>query len=368
MRPAGAQPEHAALLACRVCAPLPPHHIASRLCGGIVAAASKWWRVRAPGGPNTLHAAHLPALTQWLAEPGAGGVRSAMMLAAPWLPGQATALQGPMGSLGRGAWVHVSCHRPLACASPRSCELVPCAAGPRRTRVRSLLEHWTMSKMLWPASCRRTSPGGLWCLRHAGLWSCAKRRFQARQGAHLGVVGTRWACSLAPLHPERGHILRRPAEQFWSTEALGMGIFYTLNVFIMQFYLGRACAAVRPAGAVQRRFYCAGLCHSRRTALVPLSRHNPAAVGEQGRQRAVHRFCQHCRGLRLSGHPCHWLAAGQEGERAGRLLSCGGAHWLALAAAAPEWCAVLCGSLPSPQCFCAPACRGMASRWAPSMA
>lgn len=29
------------------------------------------------------------------------------------------------------------------------------------------------------------------------------------------------------------------AEQFWSTEALGMGIFYTLNVFIMQFYLGK---------------------------------------------------------------------------------------------------------------------------------
>lgn len=28
------------------------------------------------------------------------------------------------------------------------------------------------------------------------------------------------------------------SEQFWSTEALGMGIFYTLNVFIMQFYLG----------------------------------------------------------------------------------------------------------------------------------
>lgn len=33
------------------------------------------------------------------------------------------------------------------------------------------------------------------------------------------------------------------AEQFWSTEAMGMGIFYTLNVFIMQFYLG-ACLAV----------------------------------------------------------------------------------------------------------------------------
>ncbi|KAL4854004.1 Large neutral amino acids transporter small subunit 3 [Chlorella vulgaris] len=28
------------------------------------------------------------------------------------------------------------------------------------------------------------------------------------------------------------------SEQFWSTEALGMGVFYTLNVFIMQFYLG----------------------------------------------------------------------------------------------------------------------------------
>jgi hypothetical protein len=30
----------------------------------------------------------------------------------------------------------------------------------------------------------------------------------------------------------------RDAEQFWSAESFGMGIFYTLNVFLMQFYLG----------------------------------------------------------------------------------------------------------------------------------
>jgi hypothetical protein len=34
------------------------------------------------------------------------------------------------------------------------------------------------------------------------------------------------------------HLVCCAAEQFWSTEALGMGVFYTLNVFIMQFYLG----------------------------------------------------------------------------------------------------------------------------------
>jgi len=39
------------------------------------------------------------------------------------------------------------------------------------------------------------------------------------------------------------------AEQFWSTEALGMGIFYTLNVFIMQFYLGKCEAAQCSASA-----------------------------------------------------------------------------------------------------------------------
>ena len=33
-------------------------------------------------------------------------------------------------------------------------------------------------------------------------------------------------------------LVRRFAEQFWSTESFGMGVFYTLNVFFMQFYLG----------------------------------------------------------------------------------------------------------------------------------
>ena len=28
------------------------------------------------------------------------------------------------------------------------------------------------------------------------------------------------------------------SDQFWSSESFGMGIFYTLNVFLMQFYLG----------------------------------------------------------------------------------------------------------------------------------
>lgn len=28
------------------------------------------------------------------------------------------------------------------------------------------------------------------------------------------------------------------AEQFWSSESFGMGVFYTTNVFFMQFYLG----------------------------------------------------------------------------------------------------------------------------------
>lgn len=57
----------------------------------------------------------------------------------------------------------------------------------------------------------------------------------------------------------------RPAEQFWSTEAMGMGLFYTLNVFIMQFYLGErqaVCHGMRPCGSMdmlQARHPTAGL-------------------------------------------------------------------------------------------------------------
>lgn len=36
------------------------------------------------------------------------------------------------------------------------------------------------------------------------------------------------------------------SEQFWSSESFGMGIFYTMNVFMMQFYLGaRVCLSSR---------------------------------------------------------------------------------------------------------------------------
>lgn len=41
-----------------------------------------------------------------------------------------------------------------------------------------------------------------------------------------------------------------PAEQFWSSEALGMGIFYTLNVFVMQFYLGEQSGGGRHAWVI----------------------------------------------------------------------------------------------------------------------
>ena len=59
------------------------------------------------------------------------------------------------------------------------------------------------------------------------------------------------------------------AEQFWSTEALGMGIFYTLNVFIMQFYLGgcavedAACLqATLPLAWTPMLTACSRFCHA----------------------------------------------------------------------------------------------------------
>lgn len=66
-----------------------------------------------------------------------------------------------------------------------------------------------------------------------------------RSSLETHISGTPVVVSTAPHKPIAPRMwLTLPfAEQFWSTEAMGMGIFYTLNVFIMQFYLG-ACLAV----------------------------------------------------------------------------------------------------------------------------
>ena len=92
--------------------------------------------------------------------------------------------------------------------------------------------------MGWQGSYLRTFLGDHWCLKPADSWSCARTRSQARMGKPCSVcMLCASATAVMANHPPSTPVLM-PAEQFWSTEALGMGIFYTLNVFIMQFYLG----------------------------------------------------------------------------------------------------------------------------------
>ncbi len=92
-------------------------------------------------------------------------------------------------------------------------------------------------------SCRRTSLGARLSLKRAGLWSCAKRHSQVWLAGAVAKLCMSHCCGRHSTSLSR----RCCAEQFWSTEALGMGIFYTLNVFIMQFYLGAHSACTVPA-------------------------------------------------------------------------------------------------------------------------
>ena len=148
--------------------------------------------------------------------------------------------------------------------------------------------------------------------------------------------------------PRRFVELRK--QSFWrqvhSTESIGMGLFYTLNVFFIQFYLGarltgsrvrvlgfqgsarpahslRPRAPLPPARALATPAARAGCPVWRGGRLTRAccagNRNHQAAAAAQGRLRLhVHQPGQHPAHGRHPVHRNHRLAAGQEGAPRGR--------------------------------------------------
>lgn len=72
------------------------------------------------------------------------------------------------------------------------------------------------------------------------------------------------------------------SDQFWSSESFGMGIFYTLNVFLMQFYLG----AQPPC--LLRSCYCFRDFKNGTGASIPCRYHAVTARGQRRQQPLRH--------------------------------------------------------------------------------